>query len=844
MDWYWNLSGVLLKKQNVLNDGPSDGLRDILEADLIDLYQQLLLYQMKTALSCYGSQTLNFLKDLVKGNDWQGTLAGIQDAEQKFRENAQVYDTQKITASFEKSLELQENQSRKQFREDKKEILDWITKADYSARQSDHFEKRNKGTGLWLMQSDAFQSWLRESGKALFYHGIPGAGKTILTSVVVEELSTRYYTDNTVGIAYLYCEFSQQDTLRPVDLFLSILKQLTEGLHFIPAELEELHERRRNERPTFADVMKALRAIISQYSRVFVFVDALDECPVANGNRRDFLLSSLLPNLFRLQDECGINIFATSREIPEIMEAFDRNGSTNLPIRASDEDIRIFLSDQMKSLHPRVLDRPSLQEQIKNRIVDAAQGILSVGLEKLDETYDKALKRVDNQTSNDQTLAKRALSWVTFSSRPLSKEELDHAVAVEIGSSEFDDDNLSGVDYISSVCAGLVTVDASSNQIRLVHYTTYDYLKRTLPTWYSVGQKEIARNCVTYLSFDTFATGLCSKPDLEERLKTNELYEYAATNWGYHTRTSSVDGEDLVVNFLESQPKVVACIQAMELSGMAPRQSEDSPQEVIGLHLAAFHGLLHSIEVLLSRRPDIDLEAREDFDRTALIVAAENGHADVVQFLIEKGANLEAQDYDDRTALYAAAESGHEAVVKVLLEKGANKDGPEGPLYSPLGMAVENGHSAVAKLLLHNGANPEGTLDEYGKTALLSAVDMGDADMVRVLLNKGANPNAAHVDYGWTALTKATENGNEEIAKILLEHDSVDIDAYDDYAGATALFLAARYGREEIAKLLLEKGANWKAENEDGETLVDVAAQSGNEEMIKRLLEKHGKNSE
>ncbi len=57
MDWYWNLSGVLLKKKNVLNDGPSDGLRDILEADLIDLYQQLLLYQMKTALSCYGSQT-------------------------------------------------------------------------------------------------------------------------------------------------------------------------------------------------------------------------------------------------------------------------------------------------------------------------------------------------------------------------------------------------------------------------------------------------------------------------------------------------------------------------------------------------------------------------------------------------------------------------------------------------------------------------------------------------------------------------------------------------------------------------------------------------------------------
>lgn len=385
MSWYWNLCGVLLKKDNALDGGPSEGMRDMLEADLVELYQQLLLFQMKTALACYRNQTLNFLKDLIKGSDWQGSLTDIQDAEKTFRENSQVFDTQKITASFDKALQLQENQLRRKFRQDKKDILNWITTIDYGPRQSDHFEKRNEGTGLWLTGSDEFKTWQRENGKALIYHGIPGAGKTILTSVVVEEMSTKYYTDDTVGIAYLYCQFDQQD-LRPIDLFLSVLKQLTEGLRFIPAQLEELHDRRRNERPTFADVLKALRSTISEYSKVFIFIDALDECPVTNGSRRDFLLSGLLPNLFTLQTECGANIFATSREVPEIIEMFDREACTTLPIRASDDDIRIFLDSQMRSLHPLVLERPDLQEQIKNRIVEAAQGMyvfkISLGKDK------------------------------------------------------------------------------------------------------------------------------------------------------------------------------------------------------------------------------------------------------------------------------------------------------------------------------------------------------------------------------------------------------------------------------------------------------------------------------
>lgn len=67
---------------------------------------------------------------------------------------------------------------------------------------------------------------------------------------------------------------------------------------------------------------------------------------------------------------------------------------------------------------------------------------------------------------------------------PKSNEKLLGSVghAVETGSTEFDDENLSGIAYISSVCAGLITIDESSDQVRLVHYTTYDFLTRSLPS--------------------------------------------------------------------------------------------------------------------------------------------------------------------------------------------------------------------------------------------------------------------------------------------------------------------------------------------------------------------------
>src|SRR2546421_1391761 len=204
------------------------------------------------------------------------------------------------------------------------------------------------------------------------------------------------------------------------------------------------------------------------------------------------------------------------------------------------------------------------------------------GSEAYNYAYEEAMERVDGQITNSRDLAKQVLSWITCAKRPLTTSELRHALGVEIGESELDEENLPEIEDIISVCAGLVTVDEQSNIIRLVHYTTQEYFERTWTSWFPSAQADIAITCVTYLSFDTFETGFCpTENDFETRLQLNPLYDYAARNWGHHTRIALKEVEQLILDFLETGAKVSASSQVMMTSNTYRWQLQ-------GIHLAAY----------------------------------------------------------------------------------------------------------------------------------------------------------------------------------------------------------------------------------------------------------------
>ena len=90
---------------------------------------------------------------------------------------------------------------------------------------------------------------------------------------------------------------------------------------------------------------------------------------------------------------------------------------------------------------------------------------LSRGSDAYDHAYKEAMERIEDQNEDSRELAKQVLSWITCTRRPLTTLELRHALAVEIGESKLDEDNLSEIEDIVSVCAGLVTVDDESDII-------------------------------------------------------------------------------------------------------------------------------------------------------------------------------------------------------------------------------------------------------------------------------------------------------------------------------------------------------------------------------------------
>jgi hypothetical protein len=249
-------------------------------------------------------------------------------------------------------------------------ILNWLTRIDYAPQQNDYIRRRQPGTGQWLLDSVEFQTWLRTGKQILFCPGIPGAGKTILTSIVVDDLYKRFRNDKTIGIAYIYCNFRWQGEQKVEDLLASLLKELTQYQPSLLDIMKDLYDRHKDKRtrPSFDELSRALQSVASMYSRAFIVVDALDECQVSGGCR-----SRLLSEVFNLQTKAGANVFATSRFIPEITEKF--KGSTILKIRARDEDVRSYLDGHMETLPSFAREDPNLQGEIKTKIVGAVEGM-------------------------------------------------------------------------------------------------------------------------------------------------------------------------------------------------------------------------------------------------------------------------------------------------------------------------------------------------------------------------------------------------------------------------------------------------------------------------------------
>ncbi|NXL15417.1 ANKR6 protein, partial [Setophaga kirtlandii] len=210
------------------------------------------------------------------------------------------------------------------------------------------------------------------------------------------------------------------------------------------------------------------------------------------------------------------------------------------------------------------------------------------------------------------------------------------------------------------------------------------------------------------------------------------------------------------------------------------------------LHLAAYKGHLHVVQLLLKAGCDLDIQ--DDGDQTALHRAAVVGNTDIIATLIQEGCALDRQDKDGNTALHEACWHGFSQSAKVLVKAGANVLAKNKAGNTPLHLACQNSHSQSTRVLLLGGSRAD-LKNNAGDTCLHVAARYNHLPIIRVLLS---------------AFCSVHEKNQ---------------------AGDTALHVAAALNHKKVVKLLLEAGADASVVNNAGQTPLEVARQHNNPEV-------------
>jgi ankyrin repeat protein len=246
-------------------------------------------------------------------------------------------------------------------------------------------------------------------------------------------------------------------------------------------------------------------------------------------------------------------------------------------------------------------------------------------------------------------------------------------------------------------------------------------------------------------------------------------------------------------------------------------------------------------KVILQKGGTRLLESRNERGETPLIVAARNGTVNVIDFLIEKGADIKARMGDGKTATHVASAFGHFAVVEKIYKAGGTgilED--RGRLdETPLLVAAACGDIEIFRFLLDKGASTMAQ-DTGSHTALHYASRASSFDIVKLLLEKEPDLLDMRTKYAETALLLAAEKGDLKIVEFLLDKGA-DIMARD-YSKNTALHIASRESYIDIAKVLIKKEPDLlDARNGNEDTALLIAAFCADLEVVKFL---HGKGAD
>ncbi|KAG2040629.1 hypothetical protein BDR03DRAFT_1007827 [Suillus americanus] len=415
--------------------------------------------------------------------------------------------------------------------EERRKLLEWMNPVFCTEKHATSRGQRNPETGRWIFQNDQFVTWNNLDRAFLWFNGQAGHGKTILVSVVVDEIQGSGKAEpQTLG--YFYCNFIDDRTTNAAAVLRSLIVQLlqqskddwitkideqqesnTKGdLH----SLRNLRQQKRDAKPHPTD-LRFLRNLLVEAStlvrRPVLVIDALDEC-------KDY--PDLVGHLVNLAEDARLRLFVTGRSEQDIQDAFH-----DLPILSLKDsaehmkaDICAHITEQLKT--QRKLSR--LSDALKKTILEKLLGKAGSMFRWVQCQVDKIVAckgriYIEAPSTTFQLDFTRRMIGLF---RPSHKEDqattkppgLNEAMMIEVGQSNLNPDLgvMDPMDIVAA-CGSLVTYNEKTRVVALSHYSVKEYLiSRPNNIFKSISDMH-ARICellITYVLCD-FVDEICAK---------------------------------------------------------------------------------------------------------------------------------------------------------------------------------------------------------------------------------------------------------------------------------------------------------------------------------------------
>ncbi|KAJ3510414.1 hypothetical protein NMY22_g15986 [Coprinellus aureogranulatus] len=393
----------------------------------------------------------------------------------------------------------------------KEEMLLWLEAPNYRTIYETALEQRLGNTGNWLTQTHEFRCWEGGKGSILWITGIPGSGKTVVGSIIVDHLENKFRGREDVGIAFAFLRYTE---VQPgLGILAGLLSQLVESRQKAYAEFHPVYSRltkKRGSSPRAQDILPVLKRITANFSKAFIVIDGFDETDDAAKND----LLEWLPSL-------GANLLILSRPL----EAFALKTAVRYTLRACDEDIDLYITGRIlrdMRLYTILNGNPSAECRLREGIKAKSDGMFLVVKLQMDsiiansnsvnglfhalesmpmgvsKMYEHTLHRVNSRAAADTLVAHRVFTLLlqvlkepmTVRSYrfPPSAHDIQHAIAVNFEGRTLDYGNLTPIPLIITACCGLVVEEELSNYscpsqeryttLKFVHYSAPEYLEK------------------------------------------------------------------------------------------------------------------------------------------------------------------------------------------------------------------------------------------------------------------------------------------------------------------------------------------------------------------------------